>query len=135
MKRTLSLLTCLWLAGCASVAPGNDPLVVNVERTETVAKATFEALLTVDHADRAFWRAEAPAFHAFCEALRTPQAYQVTNTVPKWAALLLDLNDTKHDYIAARTSSNTLAAALSAVQSTLNRAAAWYQIVTEKGNQ
>src|SRR5688572_19337335 len=69
----LALTLTALLSGCASIKPGNDPLVVNVERAETIAKSTFDLVLNVDHTDREFWKAKAPAFHDFCNWLRQPQ--------------------------------------------------------------
>jgi len=118
------------LVSCATVKPGNDVLVVRTEQFLTAAQGTFLLTLQVDHADRGFWRTNAPAFHAFAEDLRTPTPYQVTNTLPRWRVGLLALNDVKNDYKTARVSSNALFTALSVAQSLQTQAGAWLTIVT-----
>lgn len=120
----------LW--GCATLQPGADPLVVRVEQAETSAKSSFQLVLSVDQLDRGFWRTNAPAFHGYCEWLRVPTAYQVTNTLPRYRVLLLSLDDVKRDYKAARSSSNALFTALATLNSAANQASAWLQIVTNK---
>jgi aconitase B len=58
----------------------------------STASATFDLLLRVDNTDRGFWRTNAPAFHQFCEWLRTPTPYQA-QTVPRCVALQLNVDD------------------------------------------
>ena len=41
------------LAGCSAVSPGNDPLVVNAERTTELAVDTFDLFLRWEHDNRA----------------------------------------------------------------------------------
>lgn len=127
-----ALLAVGIFSGCAHVAPGNDPIVVNVERTETVAKSTFDMVLSVDNSQRDFFRTNAPAFHNFCEWLRQPQTIEQTNTLPRAAALLISLDDVKLDYKAARVSSNEVFTALAAVNSAMNQANSWLTVVTNK---
>lgn len=128
---TLALVIALTLlVSCATVKPGNDALVVRTEQFLTAAQGTLLLTLQVDHADRGFWRTNAPAFHAFAEDLRTPTVYRDTNTLPRWRVGLLSLNDVKKDYQAARTSSNALFTALLVAQSLSGQAQAWLTIVT-----
>jgi hypothetical protein len=122
----------LLVAGCASIKPGNDPLVVRTEQFLTTAQGTFLLTLQVDNADRGYWRKQAPAFHAYCEELRTPTPYQVTNTLPRYRVALLSLDDVKRDYQNARASSNALFTALTMLQSIQNQASAWLTIVTNR---
>lgn len=134
----LNLNLMLWLIcpalllGCVAVKPGNDPLVVQTERALTVSEATFRLCLQVDHSDRGFWKAKAPAFHEFCEDLRTPTVYQVTNTLPRYRVALLSVADVKRDYQTAKTSSNALFTALATLQSFQTQAGAWLTIVTNR---
>ncbi|MGO8839463.1 MAG: hypothetical protein ACLP7I_12025 [Limisphaerales bacterium] len=124
----------LFAAGCASTQPGADPLVVNVERAETVGQSTFTLLLDVDNSNRPYWQTNAPAFHTFCQWLRQPQTIEGTNTQPRAIALLLSLDDVKLDYKAAQTSSNALTEALATFQGVLSQASAWSTLITSTNN-
>lgn len=54
---TTLLLLCasvpLWFNGCAQIAPGNDPVVVNAERTAKIAFNTVDGFLEWEYANRA----------------------------------------------------------------------------------
>src|SRR5581483_810783 len=87
---------CLILAamiGCAHLQPCADPVVVNVERVQTVAAPTFDLVLSTDDTARPLWAQKAPAFHDFCEWLRQPQTVGLANgaatNVPRAIALQL----------------------------------------------
>jgi hypothetical protein len=129
----IALMLCLvLLAGCAPLQPGADPIVVRTEQAEQGAKATFQLALQTDQLDRGFWRTNAPGFHSYCENLRIPTPYQVTNTLPRYRVMLLSLNDVKLDYKHGRASSNDLHTALLTLQSLQNQANIWLTIVTNK---
>lgn len=121
-------------ATCRRLDPGADPLVVRTEQFLTTAESTFLFTLQVDHQDRGFWRAQAPAFHAYCETLRVPTPYPhgSTNLLPQWRVALLSLDDVKLDYQASRASSNALWSALVTVESLRHQASAWLTIVTNR---
>jgi len=116
--------------GCATVAPGNDPIVVNAERVESSAIAAFDLVVNVDNVNRPFWKTNAPPFHAFVEWLRAPQTFQVTNIVPRGSALVLSLHQVKIDYKASRVSSNLLVTATSTLLSAVNQANSWLAVTT-----
>lgn len=121
---------CTLVPGCATVGPGNDPLVVRAEQAETSAKATFDMVLHTDDANRPFWQSNAPAFHTFCEWLRQPQVAG-TNTLPRASAMIWQLNTVKRDYKGAKnTYSNALVTALVTLQSSLSQASYWASITT-----
>jgi hypothetical protein len=122
----------LGLLGCVHLQPGADPLVVRTEQFLTSAQGTFQYVLKVDQVDRPFWQTQAPAFHAFCEELRRPTPYQVTNTLPQYRVALLSLADVKRDYQTAKASSNDLFTALTTLQSVNQQAGAWLTIVTNR---
>lgn len=123
-------------SGCASVQPGQDPLVVNVERAQTVAAPTFDMVLTVDNAQRPFWQEKAPAFHDFCEWLRQPQAVTLSDgtatNVQRAIAMQLNLDNVKLAYKSGRASSNTLVTAMTTLQSAAQQASAWLTITTNQ---
>lgn len=128
----LGSMVLMWAgSGCAHLQPGANPIVVRVEQAETSAKASFVMALNTDNMDRGFWRTNAPAFHGFCEWLRVPTPYG-TNTLPRYRALLLSLDDVKLDYKAARASSNQLYTALVTFESVATQAGSWLNILTNK---
>jgi hypothetical protein len=125
------------VAGCASIDPGADKLVVRVEQTQTVAGETFDLVLTADDLNRPFWQANAPAFHEFCEWLRAPITYQspefgATN-IARVLMMQFQLDDVKRDYKASRASSNDLYTAFITMKSALTQAEAWQQVINTSG--
>lgn len=139
LANLLGLAAVLSLAvaspGCAHIQPGQDPLVVNVERTETVAKSTFDLVLNVDNSRREYFETNAPAYHNFCEWLRQPQTIEETNTLPRATAMLMSLDDIKVSYKQARASSNDVYTVLATVTSTMKQASAWLNIVTNSATK
>jgi len=119
------------IQGCATLSPTADPFVVRVEQTQTTASSTFDLVLNVDNANRAFWVTNAPAFHQFCEWLRTPQTYQ-TLPVPRVVAIQLNVDDLKRSYITSKTTgtSNALWSAWSVMDTAVGQASSWYNIVS-----
>ena len=132
-KKTLIavLFALMLVVGCASLTPGADPLVVRVEQTETAAGATFDMVLHVDAADRGFWKTNAPAFHQFCEWLRTPMNYK-TNVVARCVELQFNVDDLKLSYQASKTTgtSNSLYSAWMVLNTAFSQASSWQTIVT-----
>ena len=122
--------TTLWL-GCASITPGADPLVVRTEQTESTAGSTFDMILTIDQADRGLWKSNAPAFHTFCEWLRTPQSYAGTN-YPRCVVMQLNVDDLKLAYKASKTagSSNALVSAFTVLSTAISQSTSWSNIIT-----
>lgn len=60
----------LALPGCASVAPGNDALVVRAEQARDIAVSTFDVLLDLEHANReALWDVD-PEIKKTCDFIR-----------------------------------------------------------------
>lgn len=112
-------LLVLFIAGCASLQPTANPLVVRAEQTEKAAFATFEMVLHVDDSNRPFWSTNAASFHQFCEWLRQPTVVNVTNTLPRGAAIILTLDNTKKAYQSNLVGQDQLAAALAAVEKAL----------------
>lgn len=125
------LALALTVAGCTVPSPTADPLVVRVEQTQTIAQSSFDLVLNVDNANRAFWITNAPAFHQFCEWLRSPQQYGAT-PVPRCIAIQLNVDDLKTAYKASSTTgtSNTLWTAWSTLNVAVGQASSWYSIVT-----
>ena len=126
----LGALMAFWLAGCAQLQPGANPLVVRVEQTAEAAQSTFQLALKLDNADRGFWRTNAPAFHNYCEWLRVPTVYQETNTLPRYRVLLLSLDDVKQDYKTGWATSNMLHTALVTFKSVTDQTSYWLGVIT-----
>ena len=120
----------VWLVACASLNPGADAFVVRVEQAQTAAGATFDLVLRVDNSDRGFWRTNAPAFHQFCEWLRTPQKMQGSN-VARAVALQLNVDDLKFAYKQSNTTgnSNALWTAFRVLSAVISQADSWQVII------
>jgi hypothetical protein len=123
----------IWLPGCAHLQPGADPVVVRCEQVETDAKASFDLALHVEAANAPFWATNVPAFHNFCNWLRTPTTIGSTN-LPRCSAMLLSLNDLKHDYEAGEASSNALVLAFTTIDGLGSEASNWLTVVTNTPN-
>jgi hypothetical protein len=108
--------------GCATLQPGANALVVRVEQTQVIAKSTFDLVLNVDNSNRPFWTTNLPAFHGFCEYLRAPVPIDASNSLPRGAAWLWSLDQTKLSYKSSLSSSNALVSALAVVETGLSQA-------------
>lgn len=127
----LLFLLALGLWACSTLSPGADPFVVRVEQGEAGSGATFDLVLRLDASDRGFWRTNAPAFHNFCEWLRTPTPYS-GKAVPRCVAMQFNVDDLKLAYKASKTatSSNALYEAFSVLGTAVGQANSWSNIVT-----
>lgn len=130
MKRFLLIPALVLLASCATLNPGADPFVVRVEQTQAVASSTFDFVLRFDNANRPFWRTNAPAFHSFCEWLRTPQDYRGTN-MARAVVIQLNADDLKLAYKNAKTAgnSNALYLAWTVLSEAILQSTSWSNIV------
>lgn len=109
------LIALLAGPGCATIDKNADPLVVRVEQTETMTLATVRTFLKLDNDNRAFFKTNAPALHAYAEFLRVKQP----NGDRRYVAYLRSLNQVKLDYKAGRASSNDVVRVVGVVQSVL----------------
>ncbi|MDD5139385.1 MAG: hypothetical protein PHY43_03875 [Verrucomicrobiales bacterium] len=92
-------LPSLLFTGCTSLDPGSRAVVVRAEQSITVANATFDAAVHIDDANTAFFRTNAPAFHRFCEWLRTPVLMvPLTNIYPRGIAIVSSADAVKNAY-------------------------------------
>jgi len=106
------------LVACAPLQKGADPLIVRAEQAERAALSTFDLVLNIDHANRDFFRTNAPAFHSFCEWLREPDCSDGTNQIPRAICLIRRIDNLRHRYKDQRADSNELATAVSMLQAT-----------------
>jgi hypothetical protein len=127
------LIAAILCTGCASILPGNDPVVVNAERVTTVAADTFDTFLKTEYDSRASLKAVSPstyaAVHSYAEFLRAPDA----NGVPRAKQYLQSARALTAAYKANRTAENkanlqtilaTISAALTETQKYLGQVAA-----------
>lgn len=66
----LPLAVVLLGSGCSAIAPGNDALVVNAERTTTLAVDTFDLFVKWEHDNRAVL-AKVPQIRKAADRIRT----------------------------------------------------------------
>lgn len=128
----LAVAALLMVEGClATLNPTADPFVVRVEQSQTTAFATFDFVLHMDQSNRSFWQTNAPGFHRFCEALRTPVLYK-TNQVPRCVAAQLNVDDLKAVYKAEKSAgnSNALYLSWSVLSSLISQSTSWSNIIT-----
>jgi hypothetical protein len=116
--------------GCASVAPGNDLLIVRAEQVEQTAAAAFDFVLQLDNSNREFYREKVPMFHHLAEWLREPQNVGGTN-YPRAIALVLNVNAVKATYRANHSNSNLLATAIATLESAARQAAEAHNMFCE----
>jgi len=131
MKKLTLLVPIIILAACATLNPKADPFVVRVEQTQSVASATFDAVLRLDNTDRSFWMSNAPAFHRFCEWGRTPMAH-ISGIRPRFVVMQLNVDDLKTAYKNEKSAgnSNKLFLSLSVLKDALNQANSWSNVIT-----
>lgn len=113
-KTTIPILALCFLAwGCATVQPGNDPIVVHAEQTYQEAFDTFDTLFKLDSDNRAFVLQHAPSVHKAINDLK-PKAKQALSNVHNVLAA----------YKANRDANNkaSLATYLATLQALLNEA-------------
>ena len=92
-------LLLIHATGCAGIAPGQRAVVVRAEQSITIANSTFDAAVHIDAGNRAFYRTNAPAFHEFCEWLRTPVVLSpLTNSLPRGVAICSSADVVKNAY-------------------------------------
>lgn len=101
--------------GCSHLQPGADPLIVRTEQTEKIAAATFDEILRLDDGNRAFYRTNAPQFHAFAERLRAADDFHGTN-YPNAVTVILRLNELKTLYRLDHSNSNLLVTAVAGIE-------------------
>lgn len=76
LNKLAPIVLCLLLGACASILPGSDPILVNAERTTSLAYTTFDSFLSLERQQEVYVKANAPAVHKFANSLRS--------NAPKW---------------------------------------------------
>jgi len=127
MKTIQRSLACLCLLAilnaCASVAPGNDPVLVNAQRTARTAHTSFDFLFKIERDNDALVRQNIPAVHTAVNELR--------RKAPKAEA---DLWSAIETYRTNRTADNkaNLNTYLAVIQNLLDVAASYTQQIQTK---
>lgn len=149
LSLALAAVAAAVIIGCGTIQQGHDPLIVRVEQAETMAADTFDTVLRLNSVNRPFWRTNLPAFHEYCEWLRETQAVTfrlrssnapggfVTRTAiaTRSSAMVIELNEVKHEYRAGKASSNTLWGVYSALNSALAKASEWVSSLSAPARQ
>ena len=127
MHRSFALL-CLFaiLNACATIAPGNDPVLVNAQRTARTAHTSFDFLFKIERDNDALVRQNIPAVHTAVNELR--------RKAPKAEA---DLWGAIEAYRTNRTADNkaNLNTYLAVIQNLLDVAASYTQQIQTKAKK
>lgn len=70
MKNLISISLALVLCSCVSIHPGNDPVVVNAERTTALATDTFDTLVHIEYTNRAYLLTIDPQIKVYADKVR-----------------------------------------------------------------
>lgn len=114
----------LGMIGCAAIAPGNDALVVNAERTTQIAVDTIDAFLLLEYQNRA-------AYAAISPDIRTAADYMRDNA-PGW---IKSARNVTKVYKANRTPENkaNLVTAIATLEQAMREAQQYLTLAKEKG--
>lgn len=130
---TTLLIAALAVAGCKTIT--GDPVVVRAEQSIAIGNATLNAAVHVDDSNRAFFRTNAPAFHSFCEWLRTPVIVPPLRVAePRGIAIIESANVVKQAYKHTRGTNelNQLVQALATIETATAQAQGW--LTSTKGH-
>lgn len=73
MKPKLQLpviVLAMLLGACATILPGNDPVLVNSERVTSLSYTTFDSFFALERQQEAYVKANLPEVHRFANSLR-----------------------------------------------------------------
>jgi len=105
MVRWSLCLALLVMTGCASVAPGHDPVVVRAEQSLSIAFDTIDTFLKLEHDNQELVKKKLPEVHAFAQKLRA----KVTvggKTQPFGISVIQSATDVKNAYKRNRSPEN-----------------------------
>jgi len=69
-RNIIPIVALLLMSGCAGILPGNDPVLVNAERTTALAYTSFDSFFALERNQDAFVKANLPQVHKFANDLR-----------------------------------------------------------------
>ncbi len=120
--RILSILAfaALCFTGCKSIDKNADPVVVNAERTLSIAFSTFDTFLKLEKQNQATVKAKAPKVHTFAEWLREKDSTGMSRGL----SFIKAANEVKQAYKHNRTAENraNLVTALAVLQASVDQA-------------
>ena len=110
---TVALALC---AGCKTILPGNDPIIVRAEQSIQVAYATFDTFTALDNDNRELFKTKFPTVHEFAEWLRASVGQP---PMPRGLSIIQSANRVKLAYKSNRTAQNkaSLVTALATLES------------------
>jgi len=86
MNRLHPFVVAILLYGCAGIAPGNDPVVVDAEKSTSVFVETLNTFFQLEYQNRDLIKAKLPQVHQYAEVMRL--------NAPTWIATARDLTKT-----------------------------------------
>lgn len=118
------VLVLLLGAGCASILPGNDPVIVRAQQTREIAFSTFDTFVTLEYRNRAFLQKLNPNFTDVADNIRTG--------APKW---FKSFDQVLVAYKAGKTpaTKSKLDGAIAVIESALTEAQTYIALAAEKG--
>lgn len=121
--KTLPIILVLFLVSCA-ILSGNDPVLVNAERTTALAFDTFDSFFALERGQEAYVKAHAPAVHTFANTLR--------RNAPKYLATARAATEA---YRTNRDANHkaTLQTAITVLQVALNQVQVYTAEINQKG--
>ena len=113
-KHLRLVILALIVTGCAAIAPGNDPVVVNAERVTAAAADTFDTAFQLEYANHAILKQSSPQVITYVNYVRVNS--------PKWLASARALTNTYKDNRNAQNKANlqTALSVLTTATSQLN---------------
>jgi hypothetical protein len=79
LRTTAAIVMMMFVASCATIAPGNDPVVVRVEQATVMAVDTIDAFLLSEFQHRESYRLLSPDIERFANVLRREVPPAVTS--------------------------------------------------------
>jgi len=70
IKRLHPFVVALLIYGCASYPAGNDPVVVNAEKTTAIAVETINTFLKIEREDQDLIKSKLPQAHTYANYVR-----------------------------------------------------------------
>lgn len=69
-QKPLVIILAMFLGACATINPLADPVLVNAERTTSLAYTTFDSFFALERQQEVWIKANAPEVHTFANNLR-----------------------------------------------------------------
>lgn len=118
------VLVLLLGTGCASILPGNDPVVVRAQQTREIAFSTFDTFVSLEYRNRATLQKLNPNFNEVADNIRVG--------APKW---FKSFDQVLVAYKSGKTpaTKSKLDGAIAVIESALAEAQTYIALAAEKG--